>query len=56
MPYLGILEDRKFPHVPGTAIREEETAHSQGLTGGLKHDIGRNSNIVLHPPTFRGPK
>lgn len=55
MPFLGILEDRKLPHVPGTAILEEEAAHSQGLTGGLKHGTGSNARIVLIPQPSEDP-
>ena len=55
MPFLGILQDRKLPHVPGTVILEEDAAGSQGVTGGLKHGTGRNANIVLVPQPSYDP-
>jgi MFS family permease len=55
MPFLGVLEDKKIPHVPGTVILEESAAHSQELTGGLKHGAGRNKNIVLVPQPSNDP-
>lgn len=55
MPFLGILDDTKIPHVPGTVILEETAAHSQDVTGGLKHGTGRNANIVLVPQPSNDP-
>ncbi|KAI1625853.1 serine/threonine kinase 16 [Exophiala viscosa] len=55
MPFLGILDDKKIPHVPGTVILEETAAHSESLTGGLKHGTGRNHNIVLVPQPSNDP-
>lgn len=55
MPFLGILDDKKLPHIPGTVILEETAAHSQELTGGLKHGTGRNANIVLIPQPSNDP-
>ncbi|OAP54792.1 hypothetical protein AYL99_11240 [Fonsecaea erecta] len=55
MPFLGILDDTKLPHVPGTVILEEDAAHSQDVTGGLKHGTGRNAHIVLVPQPSNDP-
>lgn len=55
MVFFGILDDTKIPHVPGTVILEESAAHSQELTGGLKHGTGRNANIVLVPQPSNDP-
>ncbi|KAH0833567.1 hypothetical protein AYO21_05245 [Fonsecaea monophora] len=55
MPFLGILDDTKIPHVPGTVILEEDAAHSQEVTGGLKHGTGRNAHIVLVPQPSNDP-
>jgi MFS family permease len=55
MPFLGILEDNKLPHVPGTVILEEEAAHSGEITGALKHGTGRNANVVLIPQPSDDP-
>lgn len=49
MGFFGILEDHKLPHVPGTVILNEQSAHSEDVTAGLKHGTGRNSHIVLVP-------
>ena len=55
MPFLGILEDRKLQHVPGTVILEEDAAHSSAVTGALKHGTGRNANLVLIPQPSNDP-
>ncbi|OAL25854.1 hypothetical protein AYO20_10316 [Fonsecaea nubica] len=55
MPFLGVLDDTKIPHVPGTVILEEDAAHSQEVTGGLKHGTGRNAHIVLVPQPSNDP-
>ncbi|KAL2399165.1 hypothetical protein ABEF95_000664 [Exophiala dermatitidis] len=55
MVFLGILNDTKLPHVPGTVILEEDAAHSEATTGGLKHGTGRNANIVLVPQPSNDP-
>jgi MFS family permease len=44
-----------MPHVPGTVILNEESAHTESLTGGLKHGSGRNSNIILAPQPSEDP-
>ncbi|KAK7887414.1 hypothetical protein LTR67_009834 [Exophiala xenobiotica] len=55
MVFLGIIDDTKIPHVPGTVILEEAYAHSESVTGGLKHGKGRNANIVLVPQPSNDP-
>ena len=55
MPFLGILEDHKLPHVPGTVILEEQAAQSAEVTGGLKHGTGRNADVVLIPQPSDDP-
>lgn len=55
MPFLGIVDDHRLAHVPGTVILEEDAAHSQAITGGLKHGTGRNGHIVLIPQPSNDP-
>ncbi|KAL6248009.1 hypothetical protein RBB50_005357 [Rhinocladiella similis] len=55
MVFLGIIDDTKLPHVPGTVILEEAYAHSENVTGGLKHGKGRNANVVLVPQPSNDP-
>lgn len=55
MVFLGIINDTKLPHVPGTVILEESAAHSEATTGGLKHGTGSNANIVLVPQPSNDP-
>ncbi|KIW59220.1 hypothetical protein PV05_03684 [Exophiala xenobiotica] len=55
MVFLGIIDDTKIPHIPGTVILEEAYAHSENVTGGLKHGKGRNANIVLVPQPSNDP-
>ena len=62
---LGVLQgtspqskanlDYKMPHVPGTVILNDEAAHSEDATGGLKHGTGKNSHIVLAPQPSEDP-
>jgi hypothetical protein len=47
--------DRKLPHVPGTVLLNDEAAHSEQVTGGLKHGTGRNAHIVLAPQPSEDP-
>ena len=49
MGFLGILEDHKLAHVPGTVILNENSAHSEEVTAGLKHGTGKSSNLILVP-------
>lgn len=50
-----VLEDHHLPRVPGTVILEEDVAHSETITGALKHGTGRNSHIVLAPQPSDDP-
>ncbi|KAJ9610236.1 hypothetical protein H2200_005013 [Cladophialophora chaetospira] len=52
---LGVLEDRKLDHVPGTVILNDEAAHSEAITGRLKHGKGSNAHIVLSPQPSEDP-
>jgi len=52
---LGILEDKVMAHVPGTILLNDEAAHSEAITGGLKHGTGRNAHIVLAPQPSEDP-
>lgn len=55
MGFLGILEDNKLAHVPGTVILNEVDAHSELVTSGLKHGSGKNSHIILVPQPSEDP-
>jgi MFS family permease len=50
-----VLEDHHLPKVPGTVILEEDVAHSETVTGDLKHGTGKNANIVLTPQPSEDP-
>ncbi|KAJ9608839.1 hypothetical protein H2200_006610 [Cladophialophora chaetospira] len=52
---LGVLEDNKLPHVPGTVLLNDEAAHAEAQTGNLKHGTGKNSHIVLSPQPSDDP-
>ncbi|KIX96929.1 uncharacterized protein Z520_07043 [Fonsecaea multimorphosa CBS 102226] len=52
---LGVLEDTKLPHVPGTVLLNDEAAHAEAQTANLKHGTGRNSHIVLSPQPSDDP-
>ncbi|KEF61050.1 uncharacterized protein A1O9_02615 [Exophiala aquamarina CBS 119918] len=52
---LGVLEDSKLDHVPGTVLLNDEAAHSEAITQGLKHGKGRDGNIVLSPQPSEDP-
>ena len=51
---LGVLEDHKLPHVPGTVLLNDEAAHTD-VAVGLKHGSGRNAHIVLAPQPSEDP-
>ena len=55
MGFFGILEDKHLPHVPGTVILNEEEAHSEGITAGLRHGRGKNAHVVLVPQPSEDP-
>jgi len=40
-----VVEDHHLPRVPGTIILEEDVAHSETVTGDLKHGTGKNAHI-----------
>ncbi|KAH7379889.1 serine/threonine kinase 16 [Cadophora sp. MPI-SDFR-AT-0126] len=50
-----VLDDNHLPRVPGTVILEEEQAHSENVTGNLKHGTGKNSHVVLTPQPSDDP-
>ncbi|KAF2148903.1 serine/threonine kinase 16 [Myriangium duriaei CBS 260.36] len=53
---LGILEDKKLPHVPGTVILDDDAAYTEDTaTAALKHGTGRNAHIVLNPQPSEDP-
>ena len=52
---LGVLQDHKLPHVPGTVTLDEEAAQSQTTTTNLKHGTGSNANIILAPQPSEDP-
>jgi len=52
---LGVLEDNKIPHVPGTVLLNDKAAHAEELVVDLKHGTGKNSHIVLNPQPSEDP-
>ncbi|KAK5039358.1 hypothetical protein LTR13_003615 [Exophiala sideris] len=52
---LGVQEDKKLDHVPGTVLLNDEAAHSEAITEGLKHGTGSNAHIVLSPQPSEDP-
>ncbi|GME38594.1 MFS general substrate transporter [Neofusicoccum parvum] len=53
---LGVLEDHSaLPHVPGTVLLDDEAAHTEEATQGLKHGTGRDAHIVLSPQPSDDP-
>ncbi|KAJ9633870.1 hypothetical protein H2204_006656 [Knufia peltigerae] len=54
---LGVLEDTKLPHVPGTVILDDGVLpDSFEVTGALKHAKGKNGgHIVLNPQPSDDP-
>lgn len=52
---LGVLEQKKLPHVPGTVLLNDKAAHAEEIALGLKHGTGRNSHIVLSPQPAEDP-
>lgn len=55
MPFGGILEDQDANRVPGTVILNEQAAHSERQTHGLKHAKGHNGALVLIPQPSDNP-
>jgi hypothetical protein len=53
---LGILDDdKKLPHVPGTVLLDEISAHVESQTSNLKHGTGKDSHIILAPQPSEDP-
>ncbi|KAK5731454.1 hypothetical protein LTR17_011342 [Elasticomyces elasticus] len=52
---LGVLEDNKLDHVPGTVLLNDHAAHTEDLTGALRHGTGSDANIVLSPQPSEDP-
>jgi hypothetical protein len=52
---LGILDDHKLPHVPGTVILDEEAGHTENQTQNLKHGEGKDAHIILAPQPSEDP-
>jgi hypothetical protein len=52
---LGILDDDKLPHVPGTVPLDEVAGHTENQTADLKHATGKDSNIILAPQPSEDP-
>jgi len=42
-------------HVPGTVTLNDEVAHTEDVTAGLKHGTGRNAHIILAPQPSEDP-
>lgn len=41
--------------MPGTVLLNDEAAHAEAITSGLKHGRGRNAHIVLSPQPSEDP-
>jgi hypothetical protein len=57
---LGVLEDSHLEHVPGTAlltdVLEGQQRHRGVLdTSGMRHDKGRDSDVLLVPQPSKSP-
>ncbi|TKA69878.1 hypothetical protein B0A55_08828 [Friedmanniomyces simplex] len=52
---LGVLEDSKLDHVPDTVLLNDHAAHTEDITGTLKHGRGRDADIVLSPQPSEDP-
>lgn len=50
-----IVVDHHLGHVPGTVLLNEKAAHTEALTGGLKHGVGKDVHIVLAPQPSEDP-
>ena len=44
-----------MPHVPGTVILNEEDAHPESLTTGLRHGTGKDAHVILVPQPSEDP-
>ncbi|KEF56777.1 uncharacterized protein A1O9_06967 [Exophiala aquamarina CBS 119918] len=52
---LGVFEDQRLDHVPGTVLLNDEAAHAENLTQRLKHGQGRDAHLVLSPQPSEDP-
>jgi hypothetical protein len=52
---LGILDDHKLAHVPGTVLLDEIAGHTENETANLKHATGSESHIILAPQPSEDP-
>ena len=52
---LGIFEDSKLAHVPGTVLLDEVAGHAKHQTTNLKHASGKDSHIILAPQPSEDP-
>ena len=52
---IGILDDHKLQHVPGTVILDEEAGHTEDQTHNLKHGEGKDAHIILAPQPSEDP-
>ncbi|KAH6721652.1 serine/threonine kinase 16 [Leptodontidium sp. MPI-SDFR-AT-0119] len=52
---LGVLEDNKLTHVPGTVLLNDQAADVENITSTLKHGTGKNAHIVLSPQPSEDP-
>ncbi|KIW13192.1 hypothetical protein PV08_08379 [Exophiala spinifera] len=52
---LGVQDDKKLDHVPGTVLLNDEAAHQEAITEGLKHGKGKDAHIVLSPQPSEDP-
>jgi len=52
---LGVLEDNKLHHVPGTVLLDGNAAEVDIATANLKHATGKNVNIILAPQPSEDP-
>src|SRR5436190_15307542 len=52
---LGILEDSKLNHVPGTVLLDEQAGHTEDQTRNLKHGSGKDVHIILAPQPSEDP-
>jgi hypothetical protein len=55
---LGILDDHKLAHVPGTILLDEIAGNADpntAQTTNLKHATGKDSHIILAPQPSEDP-
>jgi len=55
MSFLGILDGKNLPRVPGTIVLDEYQAHSEAITSSLKHGTGKFAYILLSPQPSDDP-